>query len=43
MTANSTFITRDERIDMSYWAQGLLGSVATDLVAEMCVGEKCLN
>jgi hypothetical protein len=44
MTANNTtFIARVERIDMPYWAQGLTGTFSTDLVAELCNGEKsCL-
>lgn len=44
MTAvSTTFIARTERIDMPYWSQGLLGTFSTDMVAELCNGEKnCL-
>jgi hypothetical protein len=41
---SATFITASERIDMSYWADGLLGaySATTDQTL-LCNGEKnCL-
>jgi len=41
--ASTTFIASAERIDMTYWAQGLLGTFSTDMAAELCNGEKsCL-
>jgi hypothetical protein len=41
--AATTFVAPAERIALSHWTQGLTGSFPTDLVAELCVGEKCLN
>jgi hypothetical protein len=43
-TMASTFITTDERIDMAYWAEGLLGAYsATADQSLLCNGEKnCL-
>ena len=44
MTVANTFIRTDERIDLPYWAEGLLGAYSAARDTELlCNGEKsCL-